>query len=77
MPNVTTFTIMTASTENGTVAITSKVVESVESALDHLRAMSDAYPLIEPVYDTTADWRWTWEGTDLFGNRYADTVRIY
>jgi hypothetical protein len=77
MTTVTTFTIMTVTTDHGTDAITSKVTESVDSALDHLRAMTRAYPNVEPVYDTSAGWRWTWEGTDPYGRRWSDTVRIY
>lgn len=77
MVQVTTFTIMSSSTDDGTYAITSKVAESVDSALDHLRAMSESHPLIEPVYDTSAGWRWTWEGIGANGYRWSDTVRIY
>jgi 3-deoxy-D-arabino-heptulosonate 7-phosphate (DAHP) synthase class II len=77
MAMVTTFTIMSVSTDDGTYALTSKVTESVDSALDHLRAMSREHSNVEPVYDTSAGWRWTWEGTGPDGTHWSDTVRIY
>lgn len=78
-PQVTTFTIMSVRMADGTTgAITSKVTESVDSALDHLRAMSRSNEGVEPVYDTRAGWRWTWEHRDHTGRVGAtDTVRIY
>lgn len=76
MVQVTTFTIMSVSDNTGTYSITSKVTESVGSALDHLRAMSESHNF-EPTYDSSAGWRWTWEGTGPNGSRWSDTVRIY
>lgn len=78
-PQVTTWTIMTVRNADGTQsAITSKVTESVDSALDHLRAMDRSNSGVEPVYDTRAGWRWTWEHRNHNGHVSAvDTVRIY
>jgi hypothetical protein len=72
-PSVTTFTIMSL----GDVAISSKVVESAIDALDHLSAMSEMHPGVEPTYSVTAGWRWSWEGVTPEGVRFVDTVRIY
>lgn len=73
---VTTWTIMSSDLPTGTVSITSKVTESVDSALDHLRAMSEGKP--EPVYDVRSGaWRWTWETVSELGIRNTDTVRIF
>lgn len=71
-----TFTIMSISTEQGTVSLVSRVDESTESALAHLEAMSKAAP-VEPVYVTTSghSWRWTWEYVSM-GTRCTDTVRL-
>jgi hypothetical protein len=74
---VTTFTVMSVNLpDHGTLSITSKVVESVDSALDHVRAMN---PGVEPVYvpSVNGGWRWTWEFTGLNGVRCSDTVRVF
>ena len=76
-PQVTTVTIMSVTDRHGTFAITSKVTESVASALEHLREMGKGMPS-EPFYVAgQAGWRWTWEYTNTFGHRCSDTVRIY
>lgn len=74
---VTTWTSMSATTPDlGTVAITSKVVESVESAMAHVRAMGDGQPA--PVVDVrSGGWRWTWERRLTGGGSVTDTVRIF
>lgn len=76
-PHVTTVTIMSVtSTGIGTVAISSRVVEPVSSALRHLEGMSDVHG--EPVYVATAEgWRWSWEYVTPAGARCVDTVRIF
>lgn len=72
---VTTWTCMSGSDGGGTFALSSKVTESVSSALDHLQAMGKGRG--EPVYDTTSGgWRWTWE-YESNGLRCVDTVRVY
>lgn len=72
---VTTWTSVSASDSQGTFAITSKVTESVQSALNHIAAM---HPDVEPVYVTgRAGWRWTWEGVSPTGVPWSDTVRIF
>ena len=74
-PSVTTWTSMSISLPSGTVNVTSKVTESVGSALDHLRAMGKGRD--EPVYDVrSGSWRWSWEYVSM-GVRCVDTVRIY
>lgn len=73
--HVNTWTSMSVSTDQGTMVITSKVTESVASALAHLEAMGKGRP--EPVYTcTSAGWRWSWEFVSM-GVRCVDTVRIY
>lgn len=73
---VTTYTITSASDSSGTFALTSKVAESTESALRHLRAMGEGRP--EPVYVSgRAGWRWTWEYVNERGIRCSDTVRMF
>lgn len=74
---VTTWTIMSTSIPGrGTVSTTSKVVESVGSALDHLREMGKGGP--DPVYDVrSGKWRWTWESHLPGGIVNTETVRIY
>ena len=78
-PRVTTFTIMSVRMADGTTAsITSKVTESAGSARDHLEAMARQNEGVEPVCDTSAGWRWTWERRNHLGQvAYTDTVRIY
>lgn len=78
-PRVTTFTIMSVRMPDGTTSsITSKVTESVDSALDHLRAMSRQWEGVEPVCYASAGSRWTWERRNHLGHvAYTDTVRIY
>lgn len=74
---VTTWTIMSTSRPGlPTVAIESKVVESVSSALEHLREMGKGLP--DPVYDVrSGSWRWTWESHLPGGIVNTETVRIY
>lgn len=75
---VNTWTIMSVSRPDGggTVSITSRVVEPVSSALEHLRAMGEGKP--EPVYDVSSGgWRWTWETVLPNGVTNTDTVRIF
>lgn len=72
---VTTYTLMSVSDSQGTITLTSKVVESTDSALEHLRAMGEGRG--EPVYVSgQAGWRWTWEYVTEFGLRCTDTVRM-
>lgn len=60
----------------GTFAISSNVVESAESALEHLREMSRGRTS-EPFYVTSGHyWRWTWEYVNALGYRCTDTVRL-
>jgi hypothetical protein len=75
-PKVTTFTSMSVHDPVlGTLTITSKVTESTDSALAHVRAMN---PGVEPVYvPSVGGCRWTWEFTGLNGVRCSDTVRIF
>lgn len=76
MSSVTTYTIMSGTDSHGTFAVTSKVQESVDSALAHLRAMGEGRG--EPVYVSgRAGWRWTWEYVTDQGIRCTDTVRVY
>jgi hypothetical protein len=74
---VTTWTIMSVSRPGQpTVAIESKITESVGSALEHVRGMGLGKP--EPVYDVrSGGWRWTWETHLPNGVVNVDTVRIY
>lgn len=75
MDTVTTITIMSVTDKDQTWAISSRVVESTDSALDHLRLMGQGHP--EPVYVVSeAGWRWTWEYVNELGNRCTDTVRV-
>lgn len=80
VPQVTTVTIMSVrGPDNVTYSTTSKVTESVDSALEHLRAMGDEWEDIEPVYVAgEAGWRWTWERRNHLGHvAFSDTVRIF
>lgn len=75
---VTTYTIMTANVGGKTYGITSRVIETLDSALDHLLAMHREWSGIEPAYSITrAGQCWTWERKNANGSVVqSDTVRI-
>lgn len=74
--SVTTYTTTSVNLPSGTWSLTSKVVESVDSALDHVREIGKGLP-VEPFYVCSAEgWRWTWEYFNGAGVRCTDTVRI-
>ena len=71
-----TFTITTVTDREATWGLSSNVVESAESALAHLEAMSrdrESEPFIQI---TARSWRWTWEWVADNGRRCTDTVRL-